>query len=302
MADGVVLGVSAAIIARADAGSAVRRWASTVTGFLDGGRLRRTMTASPVTRYAVLLLLGAAIIGCGGAAPEQANVALPLDLGELTGSWTTTVKDDEVWQGRWDLHVQGKVALLRGPDRKFMVPGLVEAAGRGVVVFGRDEACPEQRRAVGAGSYVYEVHGDDLRFKADGEDTCADRATILTNGSWTRTLSEAALPVRADAGVDPACAALHDGTATAALPGTWTLHNRTGGLVVAMARTSDGADSLLAQADGGADVDISPRRGGMWYVADLTGRCLALVGDARGVTVLSGAAPRLEHRPATDPG
>jgi len=261
--------------------------------------------APPFTRLTILVALVAlvgAIAGCGGPAPDQANASLPLDLAELTGSWTTTVKNDEVWQGRWDLHVQGKVALLRGPDRKFMVPGLVEAAGRGVVVFGRDEACPEQRRTVSAGSYVYEVRGDDLQFKADGEDTCIDRAAVLTNGAWTRTLTEAGLPVRADAGVDPACAALDDGTAPAALPKTWTLHNRTGGMVVAIARTSDGAESLLAQADGGEDVDVSPRRGGVWYVADLTGRCLALVGDARAVTVLTGAPPRVERPPSTDPG
>jgi hypothetical protein len=260
------------------------------------------MIASSMRPLAVLVLLASAVVGCGGPAPDQANVALPLDLGELTGSWTTTVKNDEVWQGRWDLHVQGKVALLRGPDRAFMVPGLVQAAGRGVVVFGRDEACPEQRRTVSVGSYIYEVRGDDLRFKADGEDTCVDRAAVLTSGSWTRTLTEAGLPVRADAGVDPACATLDDGTAAATLPATWTLHNRTGGMVVVMARTSDGADSLLAQADGGADVDVSPRRGGVWYVADLTGRCLAMVGDARAVTVLTGAAPRLERRASTGPG
>ena len=258
--------------------------------------------APSVIRLAMLIAVAAAMVGCGGPAPDQANASLPLDLGELTGSWTTTVANEEVWQGRWDLHIQGKVALLRGPDRKFMVPGLVEAAGRGVVVFGRDEACPEQRRTVGAGSYLYEVHGDELRFKADGVDTCIDRATVLTNGAWTRTLSEAGLPVRADAGVDPACAALDDGTAPAALPRTWTLHNRTGGMVVVVARTSDGADSLLVQADGGEDVEVSPRRGGVWYVADLTGRCLALVGDAAAVTVLTGAPPRLDHVATSDPG
>src|SRR5262245_30130200 len=178
------------------------------------------MNAPSVTRFAVLALVAAAVIGCGGPAPDQANAALPLDLGELTGSWTTTVKNAEVWQGRWDLHVQGKVALLRGPDRKFMVPGLVEAAGRGVVVFGLDEACPEQRRSVGVGSYIYEVRGDELLFKSDGTDTCVDRATVLTDSSWTRTLTESGLPVRADAGVDPACAALDDGSAAAALPKT----------------------------------------------------------------------------------
>jgi hypothetical protein len=270
---------------------------------MPGSRRLAPRPAPLVTRLAVLVGVTSAIVACGGPGPDQANASLPLDLGELTGSWATTVTNDEVWQGRWDLHVQGKVALLRGPDRKFMVPGLVEAAGRGVVVFGRDEACPEQRRSVGAGSYIYEVRGDDLQFKADGTDTCVDRATVLTNAKWTRTLTEAGLPVRADAGVDPACAALDDGTAAAALPKTWTLHNRTGGMVVVIARTSDGADALLAQADGGEDIDISPRRGGVWYVADLTGRCLALVGDAKAVTVLTGAAPRFD-RPATtsDPG
>jgi len=259
--------------------------------------------APSVSRSAVLALVVAAIVGCGGPAPDQANASLPLDLGQLTGSWTTTVKNDEVWQGRWDLHVQGKVALLRGPDRKFLVPGLVDAAGRGVVVFGRDEACPEQRRSVTAGSYIYEVRGDELLFKADGTDTCIDRATVLTDSAWTRTLTEAGLPVRADAGVDPACTSLDDGTAVAVLPKTWTLHNRTGGMVVVVERTSDGADSLLAQADGGEDVDVSPRRGGVWYVADLTGRCLALVGEAPAVTVLTGAAPRFD-RPvvSADPG
>src|SRR6476659_8433278 len=93
--------------------------------------------APSITRLAVLVALVAlvgAIAGCGGPAPDQVNASLPPDVAELTGSWTTTVKNDEVWQGRWDLHVQGKVALLRGPDRKFMVPGLVEAAGRGVEV------------------------------------------------------------------------------------------------------------------------------------------------------------------------
>ena len=246
------------------------------------------------------LAIGLAAGACGTSAPEQVSTELPLDLAEITGSWTATVKDEQVWQGRWELHIQGQVALLRGPDRRFLVPGLVEAAGRGAVLFGKDEACGEQRRAVGAGSYIYEVHGDDLRFRLDGEDTCPDRLAILTDGPWTRILQDPALPVRVDVGADAGCASLDDGSAAGALPRTWQLHNQTNGMVVVIARTSDGDEAMLAQATAGEDVEVSPRRGGIWYVADLAGRCLALVGDVTGVTLRTGARPRFEGpvRPA----
>jgi len=248
----------------------------------------------------LLGLVATMAAACGPAAPEQVAADLPMDLTALTGSWTTTITHEEVWQGRWELHVQGRVALLRGPDRRFVVPGLVEAAGRGVVVFGRDEACAEQRREVGPGSYIYEVVGDELRFRADGDDTCIDRATVLTDAPWERILADPALPARVDAPADPECAALEDGGADGALPTTWVLDNRTTGMVVVLARTSGGDRSLLAHALAGEVVEVTPRRGGVWFVADLTGRCLAMVGDASKVTVRAGAAPLFERGRGAD--
>jgi hypothetical protein len=239
-------------------------------------------------------LLVALLAACGSSVPDADAVrAGPPDLSDLTGSWTTRVADDEVWQGRWHLHVQGTIALLEGPDRKLWTPGKVIAGGRGVIVFGPDQGCPEQL-AVTPGAYTYEARGQELVFRLHDADSCVDRSTVLTHAAWSREPVEAALPVRIDVTVDPECASVDDGTAVDAVPQPFTLDNRTAGILLAM-RRSLGEEVLLGQALPGEDVRIEPRRGGIWFITDLTGRCLSLVDDAVGVTLRTGAKPQLDR-------
>jgi hypothetical protein len=248
----------------------------------------------PVAPFKLVLIAAMFAGACGSPAPDANLVAAgPPDLSDLTGSWTTRVSNDEVWRGRWHLHVQGGVALMEGPDHRLRTPGLVVAAARGVVVFGPDQACEEQL-AVTAGTYVYEARGQDLVFRTEGEDSCVDRSTVLTDSAWTRAPVQMALPVRIDVTVDPSCESVADGTAPVSLPQPWRLDNRTAGILLAM-RRSAGEVVLLGQALPGEELLVEPRRGGYWYVTDLTGRCLSLVDDAVGVTLRTGDRPQLDR-------
>lgn len=266
---------------------------------------------------AVGLAAGIGVIGCGGVPRPPRDANAPLDLGPLTGSWSATVRGDGVWQGRWQLHLQGGAAILIQPDGALVVPGTIDAVGPGAIAFGPTLLCDSNADGVRPGHYRYELTTDGLDFEVAPEgDGCADRRTILAAGTWTAAPS-VAMPLRVDVRPDPSCdppvaspdpgATSADGTATASgsgapapatpptgLPLPWELGNGTAGIVLVVDLGEGSSRTLVAAANPGETVVVDPQRGGRWTVTDAAGRCLVRVAGARRVTLRTGAAPAVE--------
>lgn len=273
--------------------------------------------AGPSTRRiariaAVPLAAMVAASACGSTAPELVRDG-PIDLGPLVGSWHALVRGDDVWQGRWDLHVQAGAMLLVQPDGEILSPGTVDALGPGAIVLGPDLTCDSNRPTPGRGVYSFELTTDGLTFRPTDEgDPCADRRTILTSSTWAAAPT-VAMPVRVDARPDASCGPPPDGgpagsrdpgatpvasaapaTPASGLPIPWELENATAGMLVVVERRADGTRTQLAQAAPGATVTVDPQHGGRWTVADLAGRCLAQVASVARVAVRTGQAPEIE--------
>ena len=257
------------------------------------------------------------VIGCGGVPRPVRDAEAPLDLGPLTGSWSATVRGEGVWQGRWQLHLQGGAAILVQPDGALVVPGTIDAIGAGAVAFGPTLLCDSNVDGVRSGHYRYELtsRGLDLQVAPEG-DGCADRRTVLAADTWM-TAPSIVMPLRVDVRPDPSCdpppaspdpaatplggtaGASRGGAAEAATPPTglplpWELSNETAGIVLVVDQVEESPRTLVAAATPGETVLVDPQRGGRWTVTDAAGRCLVRVAGVKRVTLRTGGPPVVE--------
>ncbi len=144
----------------------------------------------------VLLLALAALPGCGGGEEPRLGGTPTDDESALLGEYTTTIDSETVGNppdpgvqtppGEWRLEITSSGATLTDPSGNEFPPGDPIDISEESIVFAPDPQCPVQEGTPGQGTYEWGLEGDDLMF-IEVEDTCRDRAFLLTAQSWSRT-------------------------------------------------------------------------------------------------------------------
>lgn len=109
----------------------------------------------------------------------------------LLGEYTTTLDSETVPgvqtpAGEWRLEITTVGATLTDPAGNEFPPGDPIDISDEAIVFAPDPDCPVQEGTPGEGTYAWCLEGSDLTFLVV-EDTCRDRAFLLTAQSWSRT-------------------------------------------------------------------------------------------------------------------
>ncbi len=169
-------------------------------------RVLRVGMKRRVTVVALLVAVAAVPAGCGGGdngEPEAAETvgATATAVAEpsaVLGTYSATFAEGDVPQdpgvevvpGEWRLEITETAVTLTDPTGKQFPPG--EVSGE-EIVFPVDPECPVQGknnpydpRPPGKGTYSWSLEGRELQL-TELDDTCRDRAFMLTARRWART-------------------------------------------------------------------------------------------------------------------
>lgn len=103
----------------------------------------------------------------------------------LFGTFETAVTANEFNTpiGDWQLAIdEGGVTFVQ-PDGFEFSPGDVESLTDSEIVFAPDPECPTQEVDATEGRYQWEIEGVELVI-SEVEDSCRDRAHLLTQAAW----------------------------------------------------------------------------------------------------------------------
>jgi hypothetical protein len=142
----------------------------------------------------------AGLVGCGedGSDDELAaatSTAAPAQAGsdELIGNYTTTLgpsgpelKDPNP-PGKWELQITSETDAYFQPPQgaSFPVGNPIELSSEQIIL-APDPECPTQEGTPGKGVYEWQLNGETLTL-TEVEETCRDRAFVLTSNPWSRT-------------------------------------------------------------------------------------------------------------------
>lgn len=109
----------------------------------------------------------------------------PLAGSELVGTFETVVTANEFDTpvGDWQLTIDEESVAFVQPDGFEFSPGDVESVSGSKIVFAPDPACPTQEGDATEGRYQWAIEGAGLVI-TEVEDSCRDRAHLLTQGPW----------------------------------------------------------------------------------------------------------------------
>lgn len=156
-------------------------------------RVDRLLLVVAVTAALVVL------VGCGEDGSDEAatttSSAAPAQTGAdaLIGIYVTTLgpSGPELKEpnppGKWQLQVTSETEAYYQPPRgaSFPVGNPIELSSERVV-FAPDLECPTQEGTPGKGTYEWRLSGETLTL-TEVEDTCRDRAFVLTSNPWSKT-------------------------------------------------------------------------------------------------------------------
>lgn len=125
-------------------------------------------------------------VGCAGG-DEEAGAD------RLVGTYAATLPEPPQGllkegnpPGTWGLQVTSATEVyFQTPDGGSFPVGNPAETSDEQIVFTPDPECPTQDGAAGAGTYTWTLEEDELTF-VEVNDTCRDRAFVLTTSPWTR--------------------------------------------------------------------------------------------------------------------
>jgi hypothetical protein len=148
-----------------------------------------------VAAAAVAVLVGCGEDGSDDEAATTTSSAAPAQTGSgaLIGNYMTTLgpSGPELKEpnppGKWQLQITSATEVYYQPPRgaSFPVGNPTELSSERIV-FAPDLECPTQEGTPGKGTYEWHLSGETLTF-TEVEDTCRDRAFVLTSNPWSKT-------------------------------------------------------------------------------------------------------------------
>ncbi len=142
-----------------------------------------------ILTIAAVLVVGACGDDDGDVSGAPTTRAEPVDLGgtyeaQLGSSSDLLVEPNP--EGRWLLEIQGDTVVFETPDGQRFAPGDPVTVEGATMTLSADPQCPTQEGEAVEGRYDFRLEGDQVTF-TEVEDSCRDRAFVLTSQTWTRT-------------------------------------------------------------------------------------------------------------------